>query len=116
MHEMSAAQSILEIALGAAQDNGAGRVLSIRLVVGELTGYSGEILDEYFQGLAEDTAAAGAWLDVRRAPIRLRCQDCETEFEIETADGLASNCPACQSPRSALTGGREFLVESVEIE
>jgi hydrogenase nickel incorporation protein HypA/HybF len=115
MHEMGVTQSILGIVLEHARKNEAKRVLAIRLQIGELTGYVGEIVNHMFQLLAEGTAAEGARLEVEMIATRLRCGDCGKEFEVAPME-LNAGCPQCASTKTEFLRGREFLVESIEIE
>ena len=48
MHELAVTQSILDIALRHAERVGAQRILSINLVIGELTGFVDDSIQFYF--------------------------------------------------------------------
>ncbi|MCX7681361.1 MAG: hydrogenase maturation nickel metallochaperone HypA [Anaerolineae bacterium] len=113
MHELSVTQSILDIALAHARQAGATRVLRINLVIGELSGLVGEYLQFYFDFLSRETLAEGAELTFQNVPARLRCLHCGTEYEPESADWT---CPQCGALQPAIVGGRELLVESIEVE
>jgi len=80
-----------------------------------LTGYVGEIVNQMFQLLAEGTLAEGARLEVTMIPLRLRCGGCRNEFEVKPME-LNAACPDCDSTLTEFLAGREFLVESIEIE
>jgi hydrogenase nickel incorporation protein HypA/HybF len=68
MHEMSIAQSILEVVQQYARDNGhtgdvnVPRVRSVRLKVGEMAGVAPESLQFCFEVASEGTVARGAEL------------------------------------------------------
>ena len=68
----------------------------------------------YFDILSHGTLAAGATLRFRRVPANATCLDCG--FTFETTPPLSPTCPACQSPIVRVDGGREFFVESIEID
>jgi len=113
MHELSVTQSILDIALAHAQGAGASRILKVNLVIGELSGLVGEYIQFYFDFVSKGTPAEGAELTFRRVPARFRCLDCGTEYEPNGADWT---CPQCGALRPMAVGGRELLVESIEVE
>ena len=69
MHELSVTESILNIVLKHAQENGAEKVLTIGLKIGELSELVGECIQHYFDYLSKGTIAEGAVLEIERAPI-----------------------------------------------
>lgn len=113
MHEMSVTQSVLEIALAHAERAGATRVVRIHLVIGALSGIVDESVQFYFDYVSEGTLAEGAELVFRREPARFRCWECGAEYEAQTSDWT---CPECGELRPTAIGGREFMVESIEVE
>lgn len=113
MHELSVTQSVLEIALTHARHAGAERILRIDLKVGALSGIVGESVQFYFDFLAKDTIAAGATLAFHHVPARFRCLACGASYESEGGDWT---CPLCGELWPQVIGGREFLVESIDVE
>lgn len=113
MHELSITQSILDIVTKHAKDGGAHRVTAINLVVGELTGFVDDSIQFYFDMLSPGTLAQGAKLVIRRVPARLRCRACGEEFGLREGSWL---CPQCSAVGGDVLQGREFLVESIEVE
>ena len=114
MHELPATQGILKVALEAAQQNGARRIMAIDLVIGELAGIVDDSIQFYFDLLSKNTMAEGAVLRFRREPALAACKDCGREFAVKAP--LAAVCPACEGIRLRVTGGREFFVKSIEVE
>jgi hydrogenase nickel incorporation protein HypA/HybF len=113
MHELSVTEQILKITLEHARQAGAARVLKVNLVVGELTGFAGESIQFYFDLLSSGTEAEKASLSITRIPTRARCQACREEF---SPDGMAWACPRCGGSAEEIVSGREFYIESVEVE
>jgi hydrogenase nickel incorporation protein HypA/HybF len=113
MHELSITKSILDIVTKHAQDAGAQRVTSINLVVGELTGFVDDSIQFYFDMLSPGTLGEGARLVITRVPARLRCRACNEEFSLRDGNWL---CPRCSAAGGTVLQGREFQVESIEIE
>ena len=115
MHELAVTQSILETVLEQAGRHGASRVVRVRLVKGELTDYVDETLQWLFETLAADTPAAGAEVVVQHRPIRFVCHACGNAYDVSREQFVVA-CPRCGATDVEMTGGREFLLESIEIE
>lgn len=113
MHELAITEGIIETALPAAKAGGAKRILEIRLKIGELSGVFPEYIEEYLQTLAKGTIAEGAVLKVERIPVSIRCLACEFEGPIDRKN---ARCPECGSRDFRITGGREYYVDSLEVE
>jgi hydrogenase nickel incorporation protein HypA/HybF len=113
MHEMAVTQSILEIAIKHARQAGASRILQINLVIGEMSGIVDDSVQFYLDFLSKDTMAEGAKLVFERRPAVYRCRECETTFD---SDGLEWSCPACDALAFEVISGREFQIDSIEVE
>ena len=113
MHELSVTEEILKIALEHARQAHADRVLRVDLVVGELTGFSGESIQFYFDLLSRGTEAEKAALSIKRIPTRARCRACQEEF---SPDGMNWACPRCGDLMEEVVSGKEFYVHSIEVE
>nr|MBC7246074.1 hydrogenase maturation nickel metallochaperone HypA [Chloroflexota bacterium] len=113
MHELSITQSVLNIVIDHAQRACARRVIAINLVIGELTGFVDDSIQFYFDMLSPGTIAAGATLHIRRILARLRCRACGEEFMLKGSNWL---CPKCLTSGGEILAGREFLIESIEVE
>lgn len=113
MHELPITQGILDLVLDHAARAGAARVSAVHLVIGELSGYVDDAVRFCWDLVSEGTAAQGAVLQFRRVPLRLACQECDALF---APDGVSFACPACGAGATRVAGGREFLVESIDVE
>lgn len=114
MHELPVTQGILDVAIEAANDNGATRITDIYLVIGDLTSIVDDSVQFYFDFLSKDTVAEGAQLHFQREHAIALCQDCGEQTEV--IPPLLPECPACGSSRIKVSGGREFYVDSIEID
>jgi hydrogenase nickel incorporation protein HypA/HybF len=113
MHELSVTQSVLEIVLRHADQADARRVTQIDLVIGDFSSIVDDSVQFYFDIVSQDTIAQGAQLVFHRVPGELRCWDCQATF---APDGRNYVCPSCGSLRVQVIAGREFRVESIEVE
>lgn len=113
MHELSIMESALTMALNRAQEKGAGKIYSIRLRIGALSGVVPEALSFAFDALTPGTLAEGAQLVIDAVPARFWCSDCRKEFP---AADLMAECPGCRRPSGELRAGREMELASMEID
>lgn len=113
MHELSITEHLLDITLEHAEKATASRILRINLVIGDLTGFSEESIKFYFDILSEATKANRALLSIARVPVLVRCGQCRTEF---TPGDRTWHCPLCEGAFDEIIKGREFYVESIEVE
>jgi hydrogenase nickel incorporation protein HypA/HybF len=103
----------LNIALAEAAKHQAARVLEIRIKAGVLAGVLPELVQEYFNIVSAGTAAEQARLVIEKEPATITCLDCGANSETER---YIFACPLCNSSHIRLLDGREFYVESLEIE
>ena len=113
MHELAVTESILEIATRYATQANAARVTDIYLVIGQLSSIVDDSVQFYWDSLSENTICHGALLHFQRIPARMRCQECQGEFEL--ANQLEP-CPSCGSYRLVVTAGEEFFMDSIGVE
>ena len=113
MHELSITQSVLNIVTEHAERAAAQKVTTINLVLGELTGFVDDSIQFYFDMLSPGTLAEGAKLAIQRVPARIRCRACGAEFALGDSNWL---CPTCGAVGGEVLDGRQFQVESIEVE
>jgi hydrogenase nickel incorporation protein HypA/HybF len=114
MHELPVTEGILQVALEAADQVGARRITAINLVIGELASIVDDSVQFYFDFLSRETPAAGAVLHFKRESASGLCLDCGFCFDV--VPPVMPFCPGCNSSRLQVSGGREFFVESIEVE
>ena len=113
MHEAAIAKHLIEAIVERIEDGQVtGRVVSIHLLVGEMTAVMPDNLRRYFGILAEGSALKGAELEIENAPVRLSCRDCGAEFEPKRAQ---FECGSCGSGRTNITGGDELKIVALEV-
>ena len=114
MHELPVTQSVLSIAVDTANQNGGGRVTAINLVIGDMASIVDDSVQFYFDFLSKDTPAEGAVLNFRREPATAACLDCQHQTHVKPP--LMPLCPQCGSAKLLVTGGKEFFIESIEVD
>ena len=112
MHELSIAQSIVEMVEEVAQREGAARVSSINLRLGAMSSVVEEALLFSFEVVAAGTAAEGARLAVEKVPLVVFCPTCDAE---STLSAPVFTCPRCGQPTHTVVSGKELEVMSVEL-
>jgi hydrogenase nickel incorporation protein HypA/HybF len=113
MHELAVTQGMLSIALEHAAKAGAKKITRINLAIGEISGIVDDSVQFYFDFVGKDTLAEGASLSFERVPARFRCRACQTYF----SPGMQQwTCPHCGELSFEIVAGREFYVDSIEVE
>lgn len=113
MHELPVTESILQIIIEHGERAGAGRITQVHLVIGDMAGFVDDSIQFYFDILTPGTLAEGATLFFHRVPTRLRCWECGQEFSPQDRDW---RCPQCGETGGAVIAGKEFYVDSIEVE
>ena len=96
MHELSIALSIVEGAEEEVSRQGGGRVCSVYLKLGPLSGVVKEALLFSYDLACEGTSLEGSNLMIEDIPIRLDCERCGGERDAVSIQCL--QCAECGSP------------------
>ena len=110
MHELSIAESVVQIASRHANGR---RVTRVWLKVGHLRQVVPSALAFGFDLVAEGTPVEGAELEMENVPATGVCRDCGTESRLQT---FPLQCGACGGFDLELLAGEELFVESLELE
>ena len=113
MHELPVTQKIVKIADEHCRENGGNRVLKVNMVIGDYSGYVGEAMQTYFGIVAEGTLCEGASLDFVKVEPKLRCDSCGKLFKKQL---LSFECPYCGGQGRQSEIGKEFYIDTIEIE
>ncbi len=113
MHELPITQHIIEIAENHCRDNGGSRVLKVNLVIGDYSGYVGESVQMYFDVVSEGTLCEGAICEIEHIEPKTRCVKCGKLFKRQL---LSFECPFCGGEGEPTDIGKEFYIDSIEIE
>ena len=114
MHELSITQDVVKIVLEHAEKNGAQKVLSVNLRVGELRDVVEEWMQRFFDYLSKGTLAEGAKLKIERLPVIFSCS-CGETFSANIKEKRDITCPRCEGRDVTLISGREFEIIGIEV-
>ncbi len=124
MHELSIAQAVVDTAT---KHSGGRRVKLISLRLGTMRQVVFDSLDFYFEIVARDSLCEGATLEHELVAARLRCPECEREWDpapqpVASHESVGTElalpvfrCATCSVPGEIEAGG-ELEVESIEVE
>lgn len=113
MHELPITQSICRIAVEEAERIQAKKVCSITIKMGEYCDYVPEVIQQYFNLVSEGTVAEEAEIIVETVPAAIFCKDCNKQFG---GNHYSLRCPECGGRNTELKAGREFYIDSMEVE
>ena len=114
MHELSITQNILEIALRHGEQAQASKITDLYLVIGQLSSVVDDSVQFYWDMITEGSLAEGSNLHFKRIPALLECKDCNQPYSLE--GNQLDGCPACEGVNIKVISGKEFQLESIEIE
>lgn len=113
VHELAICQGLIRAVDDLAARNGAGRVRSVQLEIGPLSGVEAPLLERAWSVARLGTIAEEAPLKVTLMPIIVRCAECEHQGEARINRLL---CPACGSWRVTILSGGELRLTSIDID
>ena len=113
MHEMSLAESVLQIIEDTARAQKFSRVRSVVLEVGVLSAVEPEAMLFCFDAVTRGSIAEGAKLEIVEIPGTGWCMECGKSVTLSERYGL---CPECGDARVTITGGNELRVKDMEVE
>ncbi|WP_415407863.1 hydrogenase/urease nickel incorporation protein HypA [Sulfurovum sp. CS9] len=113
MHEYSIVQALLNQCEGIAKENKAKRVTKVVTKIGVMSGVEIHLLQTAFDTFKEGTICDGAEFIINHQKIKLYCNECEAEFEI---DELTYKCVECESLNVKVIDGEDMYLMSLEME
>jgi hydrogenase nickel incorporation protein HypA/HybF len=113
MHELSITEEILNIAIAKANEANAEKVSEINLVIGDASSIVGDCVQFCFEFLSKQTMAEGARLNFTRMPLQMKCRNCGNLFYPEKESWT---CPQCREWDAEIISGKEFYMESIEVD
>jgi hydrogenase nickel incorporation protein HypA/HybF len=115
MHELSIAQSILEIVQQEMAKHQVTRLRTITLKYGRLSQVVPEALEFSFEMLAKGTTLEGAIVKMVEVPLRVACRSCAIEFSPTDEEMILMTCPACgEEFGHKVLEGKELYIDHIE--
>ena len=114
MHELSIVEALID-QVGQELDRAGqpGRVLRLELSIGRLSGVCPDSIRFAFGLIAQGTPVEDAEVVIEEPKATCHCRACNARTEI---DDLVIQCPRCGSGEIAIEGGRELVLQTIEIE
>jgi hydrogenase nickel incorporation protein HypA/HybF len=112
VHELSIAQSILDIVHAHVPSEELTRVRSVKLKVGELAGVVTDSLEFCFTALVHETDLAASSLLIEHVPYTIHCNSCNVTMH---ATPGFTPCPNCGGSDTHMTAGAELQVMEIEL-
>jgi hydrogenase nickel incorporation protein HypA/HybF len=113
MHELSIAQSIVDIIREEMGRHGAKTLKSVRLNIGEMSSIMHESLSFCFEVITADTPLHGARLIMETIPLKGYCRACHHEFKIKNHTFV---CPLCESSKVDGISDQDLSIVEIEVE
>jgi len=114
MHEVSIADSLLDISVRECRDKGFTKIGSIKVCIGKASGVMPEALLFAFDAMKAGTLAEGASLIIEEVPVSGHCNTCNTAFTVSEKYVLC--CPHCSSESFTVDSGRELNIVELEVD
>jgi hydrogenase nickel incorporation protein HypA/HybF len=113
MHELSIVEALIEqVGRELERAGQQGPIARLELSVGRLSGVNCDSLRFAFGLLAPDTLVEHAEVVIQEPKAVCHCHACNARVEI---DDLVVQCPQCASADITIEGGRDLLLQSIEI-
>lgn len=113
MHEMSLAESVIQIIEDQARQDGFQKVTEVVLEIGRLSGVEADAMRFCFDAVGRGGVAEGAALLIEEPAGEGHCLDCENHFE---ALEKWPACPACGGYQVQTQGGDAMRVKELAVE
>jgi hydrogenase nickel incorporation protein HypA/HybF len=114
MHELSIVEALIDQVTHELDRAGRpGRVLRLDVSIGRLSGVHPDSLRFAFELLRPGTIVDEAEIVIQEPKALAHCHACDARTEI---DDLVLECPRCCSDAITIEGGRDMILQSIEIE
>jgi len=111
MHELGVAENLASIVLEVAGNEKLTKVTKVNVSIGEMSQIVPDLLETAFQVTVAGTIAENAILEMEIIPVKLKCMDCNKEFELHENNFI---CESCGSQMVEIISGTEMFLKSIE--
>lgn len=112
MHELSIAQSIVELAEEVAEQENANLIQSIDIEIGALSGVVLDALEFALEIIVKNTRLENTKINYLEIAGKAECKTCNYEFEI---NDLLALCPKCKNANYQIVDGKQLRIKSLTI-
>ncbi len=112
MHEVGIAKSIYEIIESEAKKNNAGKVVKVKLLIGEFTGIVKEALEFALDVIKKGSFMEDTEFEIETVKLKTYCSNCDKTFIGKSNARFL--CPDCQNILS-IKSGKEMEIEYIDI-
>jgi hydrogenase nickel incorporation protein HypA/HybF len=111
MHELRIAEDLSAIVIETAQRKNLSKVTRVNISFGQLTQIVHGIFEIAFAETARNTIAENAEVNIEIVPVKMKCMNCGSDFQIK--DNRFS-CSVCSSTDIGIINGNELFIKSIE--
>ena len=112
MHELSLAESMLDIIKEQAKKEGFHKVTKVVLEIGELSHVEAEAMNFSFEAVVSNTIAEGSILEIERIPAKGVCLSCR---KVSLIHHLYDPCDFCGAFGLELQEGDQLRIKHLEV-
>ena len=112
MHELSIAQSIIELAENVAMNKHADSIQSIDIEIGTLSGVVLDSLEFAMVVTVKNTKLENAKINYIKREGKAKCYDCNFQFK---TDSLLALCPKCNRANFKIIDGKQLRIKSLTV-
>jgi hydrogenase nickel incorporation protein HypA/HybF len=114
MHELSIVEALIDqVSQELDRAGRPGRVLRLDVSIGRLSGVHPDSVRFAFELLRPGTILDEAEIVIQEPKAVAHCHACDARTEI---DDLVLECPRCRSDAITIEGGRDMILQSIEVE
>lgn len=111
MHELKIAEDLSSIVLETARNEKLLRVTKVNISFGRMIQIVPEIFEFAFRESVRDSLAQDAEIDIEIIPVKMKCKQCGTDFQIKDNRFTCNNCG---STDLIMINGKELFIKSIE--
>jgi len=112
MHELSIAQSIVELAENVAEKEKADLIQTIDIEIGALSGVVLDALEFAMEMTVKNTKLENANINYLRKEGKAKCSECNIQFK---TDSLLALCPKCKRANIKIVDGKQLRIRSLTV-
>lgn len=112
MHEYFIVQNLFKVVENLLKQHPRKKIVKAVLLIGKYSGVEPELLKTALEFFKRDSPLKEAEIILEITELKLKCKDCEIEFNKDKWDVL---CPRCGSFNTQIISGEELLLKSLEL-